>query len=55
MNRSLTLKNKKQLVLNSNLELGEQEGNGKGRYFVSRFIEPGIAHYEELGDILITK
>lgn len=55
MNRSLTLKDKKQLVLNSNIELGEQEGNGKGRYFMSRFIEPGIAHYEELGDILITK
>lgn len=55
MNRSLTLKDKKQLVLNSDIELGEQEGNGKGRYFMSRFIEPGIAHYEELGDILITK
>ena len=55
MNRSLTLKEKKQLILNSNVELGEQEGNGKGRYFMSRFIEPGIAHYEELGDILITK
>ena len=50
-----TLKDKKQIVLNSDIELGEQEGNGKGRYFVSRFIEPGIAHYEELGDILITK
>lgn len=55
MNRSLTLKDKRQLVLNSDIELGEQEGNGKGRYFMSRFIEPGIAHYEELGDILITK
>lgn len=53
--RTISLKDKKQLVLNSNIELGEQEGNGKGRYFVSRFIEPGIAHYEELGDILITK
>lgn len=55
MNRSLTLKEKKQLVLNSDIKLAEQDGNGKGRYFVSRFIEPGIAHYEELGDILITK
>ena len=54
-NRTLGLKEKKQLVINSNVELGEQEGNGKGRYFVSRFIEPGIAHYDELGDILITK
>lgn len=55
MNRSLTLKNKQQLVLNSELELGESEGKGKGRFFTSRFLEPGIAHYEELGDILITK
>lgn len=53
--RSITLKDKRQIVLNSDIELGEQEGNGKGRYFMSRFIEPGIAHYEELGDILITK
>ena len=53
--RSTTLKNKTNLVINSDIELGEQEGNGKGRYFMSRFIEPGIAHYEELGDILITK
>lgn len=53
--RSATLKNKTNLVINSDIELGEQEGNGKGRYFMSRFIEPGIAHYEELGDILITK
>lgn len=53
--RTISLKDKRQLVLNSNIELGEQEGNGKGRHFVSRFIEPGIAHYEELGDILITK
>lgn len=52
--RSATLKNKTNLVINSDIELGEQEGNGKGRYFMSRFIEPGIAHYEELGDILIT-
>lgn len=55
MNRSLTLKNKQQLVLNSEIELGENEGKGKGRFFTSRFLEPGIAHYEELGDILITK
>ena len=53
--RTMTLKDKKQIALNSDIELGEQEGNGKGRYFVSRFIEPGIAHYDELGDILITK
>ena len=53
--RTISLKDKKQIILNSNIELGEQEGNGKGRYFVSRFIEPGIAHYDELGDILITK
>ena len=53
--RTISLKDKKQLVLNSNIELGEQEGNGKGRYFMSRFIEPGLAHYKELGDIVITK
>lgn len=56
MNKSLTLKeNKTQIILNSGIELGELEGNGKGRYFMSRFIEAGIAHYKELGDILITK
>ena len=48
---------KTNLILNSTIELvdTQEEGNGKGRYFMSRFIEPGIAHYEELGDILITK
>ena len=45
------------LIVNNTIELDiqETEGNGKGRYFISRFIEPGIAHYEELGDILVTK
>lgn len=28
---------------------------GKGHKFVSRFIEAGIAHYSDLGDVLITK
>ena len=48
---------KTNLILNSTIELVDvqEEGNGKGRPFVSRFIEPGIAHYKELGDILITK
>ena len=54
MNRSLL---KTKLITNSLLELGleEDEGKGKGRYFVSKFIEAGLAHYKELGDILITK
>ncbi len=54
----LKSQNTKQLVLNSALELGEDltvEKKGKGRKFVSRFIEAGVAHYQEFGDILITK
>lgn len=54
----LISQNRKQLVLNSTLELGEDltvEKKGKGRKFVSRFIEAGVAHYQEFGDILITK
>ena len=54
----LISQNRKQLVLNSALELGEDltvEKKGKGRKFVSRFIEAGLAHYQEFGDILITK
>ena len=46
---------KKNLIINSLIDLKEDDGNGKGRYFVSRFIEPGLAHYKELGDIVITK
>ena len=51
--------NKKQIFTVSNkMELGENisdEAKGKGRRFVSRFIEPGVAHYQEFGDVLITK
>ena len=51
--------NKKQtLTVYNKMELGEDisvEAKGKGRKFVSRFIEPGVAHYEEFGDVLITK
>lgn len=49
--------NKTNLITNSLITLGleESEGKGKGRYFQSKFIEAGIAHYDELGDILITK
>ena len=57
-NRSLLLKDRKtNLITNSLIDLGleEDEGKGKGRYFVSKFIESGLAHYKELGDILITK
>lgn len=49
---------KTNLILNSSIEIkdsNETEGNGKGRYFVSRFIEAGVAHYEQFGDVLITK
>ena len=52
------LKKKQTLTINNAIELGENisnEAKGKGRLFVSRFIEPGVAHYEEFGDILITK
>ena len=46
------------LITNSLVDLGdnlEAETNGKGRKFVSRFIEAGVAHYEQFGDVLITK
>ena len=46
------------LITNSAVDLGdnlEAESNGKGRKFVSRFIEAGVAHYEQFGDILIKK
>lgn len=49
---------KTNLVTNSLLELGDDisdETKGKGRKFVSRFIEAGIAHYKNFGDVLITK
>lgn len=49
---------KKQLITNSLLELGDDitDGQkGKGRKFVSRFIEAGVAHYQDFGDVLITK
>lgn len=46
----------KNLVTNSVIDLGDDiEAKGKGRKFVSRFIETGIAHYQEFGDVLITK
>ena len=46
------------VIINSLIELGDDLGaetKGKGRKFVSKFIEPGVAHYEEFGDVLITK
>ena len=49
---------KQTLTVHNKMELGEDisvEAKGKGRKFVSRFIEPGVAHYEEFGDVLITK
>ena len=57
MERRSLQKTKTKLITNSLIELGveEDEGKGKGRYFVSKFIEAGLAHYKELGDIVITK
>lgn len=49
------LKQRKRLITNSLVEISENEGKGKGKYFVSKFIEAGLAHYKELGDIVITK
>ena len=49
---------KTNLVTNSLLELGDDisdEAKGKGRKFISRFIEAGVAHYRDFGDVLITK
>lgn len=54
----LKLSEKQTLTVHNKMELGEDisvEAKGKGRKFVSRFIEPGVAHYEEFGDVLITK
>ena len=49
------LKKRKKLITNSLVEINENAGKGKGKYFVSKFIEAGLAHYKELGDIVITK
>ena len=49
------LKTRKKLITNSLIEVTSNEGKGKGKYFVSKFIEAGLAHYKELGDIVITK
>ena len=52
------LKEKQILTIQNAIELNEDissEAKGKGRAFTSRFIEPGVAHYEEFGDVLITK
>ena len=49
---------KTNLIINSTVDIGDNieiETNGKGRKFVSRFIEAGVAHYEQFGDVLITK
>ena len=50
--------NKSNLIINNAIELGDNislEDKGKGRHFTSRFIEAGLAHYQEFGDVLITK
>lgn len=46
-----------EIATNSLIKLDDVtfDEKGKGHKFVSRFIEPGIAHYSNLGDVLITK
>lgn len=47
-----------QLNVTNSIQLHDEitdEQNGKGRKFVSRFIEPGVVTYKEFGDVLITK
>lgn len=48
---------KNSLIINNAIELGEltTEANGKGRKFTSRFIEPGLAKYEQFGMVYIPK
>ena len=46
------------LVVTNSIQLHDEitdEKLGKGRKFVSRFIEPGMVYYKEFGDVLITK
>jgi len=53
----LKSKTKNNLIINNAIELGEltTEANGKGRKFTSRFIEPGLAKYEQFGMVYIPK
>lgn len=58
MLKSNNTKTTNNLIVNSLIELGDDlaaETKGKGRKFISKFIEPGVAHYDEFGDVLITK
>lgn len=58
MLKSNNTKTTNNLIINSLIELGDDlaaETKGKGRKFISKFIEPGVAHYDEFGDVLITK
>lgn len=58
MLKSNITKTTNNLIVNSLIELGDDlaaETKGKGRKFISKFIEPGVAHYDEFGDVLITK
>lgn len=46
------------LVVSNSITLQDEVTDaqlGKGRKFVSRFIEAGLVHYKEFGDVLITK
>jgi hypothetical protein len=52
------LKSKQNLTVTNGLELQDDivlEEKGKGRKFTSRFIEAGLVHYKDLGNVLITK
>ena len=58
LEKSENFKDNVNLVVSNALSLQDEitdEQNGKGRKFTSRFIESGIAHYKEFGDVLITK
>lgn len=58
LEKSKSFENKVNLIVTNSIELHDEitdEKLGKGRKFVSRFIEAGIVHYKEFGDVLITK
>lgn len=58
LTKSESFKQNARLVVTNSITLQDEitdEKLGKGRKFISRFIEPGMVHYKEFGDVLITK
>ena len=58
LTQSKGFEKKLKLNVTNSIQLHDEitdEQNGKGRKFVSRFIESGLVHYKEFGDVLITK